>query len=100
MAVSLQYCKTPEKTPVTTIPAEDMVSYETAIKPFMVRSCRPCHKTFDTYDATKDHVKEIIRRVQLPVDDAGYMPHNSKTEALTVAEIGLLKKWMTQGMGH
>ena len=83
------------------------ISYESDLKPIMVRSCTPCHfpengrkKMFDTYEATKANIGDILTRVQLPVDDKLYMPFREKRPALSDEEIAMFKAWMKQGMGQ
>jgi uncharacterized lipoprotein YajG len=111
MAAALLFaagCKTTQKTAETVpsdIPPEDLVSYTEDIRPLMVRSCTPCHfpdkgrkKYLDTYKATRNNIKDIIARCELPVDHPDYMPFKSKKPALTTDEIATMKKWMEQGM--
>lgn len=79
------------------------VSYEQNIKPIMMQKCTPCHfpkfgkkEMLDTYDATKEHIKDIIVRVQLPEDDVKFMPFKSKKSPLTANEIEIFKNWINQ----
>lgn len=82
-----------------------MVSYATDIAPIITRSCSPCHfpaegkkEPLNTYEAVKDHVSDILTRVQLPVTDMKYMPFKGKKAPLTEAEIQLMKDWVALKM--
>ncbi len=107
-ALLMQFCKAPQHTtavPLAQIPADQVVSYEKNIMPIVVRSCSPCHfpeegnkKMLNTYEAVRDNIADIVDRVQLPADEARFMPFKSKKEPLSKSEIGELKKWMAQGM--
>lgn len=96
-AFSLQFCKT--KAPKITA-----VSYEKEVKPLLVKNCTPCHfpeqgkkKMLDTYEAARDNVTDILKRVQLDPTADGFMPFKSKKAPLTPAEIQLLKDWVATG---
>ena len=80
------------------------VSYDTDVRPLMVRSCTPCHfpeegkKTmYDTYDATRRDIKDIIARMEMDPGEKGYMPFKSKRQAMSPEEIQVFKDWMAQG---
>ena len=99
---TLQYC-TPSKKAAKSEDAT--ISYANDIKPIMERSCTPCHfpekgrvEMLDTYEKTKSHVNEIIKRVELPKDERGFMPYMSKKTPLSKAEINLFKTWLSQDM--
>ncbi|MCB0427677.1 MAG: hypothetical protein KDD20_04385 [Mangrovimonas sp.] len=86
---------------ITTGPA---VSYETDISPMMTRSCAPCHfpeegkkQPLNTLESVKEHIDDILVRVQLPESNFKYMPFKSKKPALTADEITMLKRWAGQG---
>lgn len=79
------------------------VSYANDIKPIMLQKCTPCHfpkfgrkEMLDTYDTTKEHIKDILIRVQFPKEDIKFMPFKSKKAPLTENEIELFKNWMNQ----
>lgn len=83
------------------------ISYTSDIAPIMERSCSPCHypaqngrkKPFDTYDATKKGLKDILYRVQLDEGHFRHMPKNDKPD-LTAAEIEMLKNWSKSGFAE
>jgi hypothetical protein len=98
--------------PKTTAPArQDMtkavpkVSYDTEVSALLLKSCAPCHypaqdgkkKPFDSYEAAKNNITDIIARVELPQDDPKFMPFKLKKPALTAEEIALLKNWAKGG---
>ena|SRR5690349_18515314 len=105
IAFVLQVCKSSQPTASTEPIEEVRVSYETDIKPILVGKCTPCHfpetgkkKMLDTYAAVKTDVNEILRRVKLHPEEAGFMPFKSKKPALTPEEVKLLDDWLRQGM--
>jgi len=51
---------------------------------------------FNTYDATKKNIDEIIYRIQLPVADSLSMPR--KRAKLSNDEIGKFIKWKKDGL--
>ena len=75
------------------------------IQPILLRSCEPCHfperegkvLPLDTYRSVKNHLAEMIKRVELPVDADGYMPFKSKRQALSPGEIDSLRYWARSG---
>lgn len=81
------------------------VSYSANIAPLVERSCSPCHypekggnkAALDSYEGLKAEFREVIKRVQLPEDDANFMPFKHKREALTAEEVELLKNWSKGG---
>ena len=82
-----------------------MVSYNAQIAPIMERSCSPCHypaqngskAALDSYESLKAMVSAVIARVELPDDDAKFMPFKHKKESLTQEEITLIKNWARGG---
>lgn len=103
LAFSLQFCKTSQKAIAkASIP---MVTYAKDISPIISRSCSPCHfpetgklKWLNTYEAARDNIVEILKRVQLNANDEGFMPFKHKKPGLTDGEIKLFKDWMAQKM--
>lgn len=87
--------KTPEAAPVP------KVTYAADIAPLLLNKCAPCHYPgqqgkklpIDTYEAAKQHLNEMIVRVELPQSDPKFMPFKLKKPALTAEEIELLKNW-------
>lgn len=102
---AVQSCKTTQSTAATPEPeSEPLISYAADIRPMMITSCTPCHfpengrkKMLDTHAATKETINDIVRRVELGEDEAGYMPFRSKRPALTAEQVSTLKKWAKQG---
>lgn len=100
---TLQFCKSSKK--ATSKKNEISVTYTQNIAPLLERSCTPCHfpdkgrkKMLNTFEAVKENIDDILRRVQLPETDKDYMPFKSKKPALTAEEIDLLKTWVNQKM--
>ncbi len=81
------------------------VTYIDDIVPIMKRSCSPCHypqeggkkEAFDTYASVKDHMVEILERVQLPETSLKFMPYEKKRQPLSAEEIELFKNWARGG---
>ncbi len=86
-------------------PAVPKVTYAADISPLLLGKCTPCHypaqngkkEALDTYEAAQKHINDIIARVELPQDDAKFMPFKMKKPALTPDEIALLKNWARGG---
>ena len=98
---TLQFCKSSKNA----TSKKNVISYTQNIAPIMERSCTPCHfpeegkkKMLNTFDAVKENINDILRRVQLAETDKEYMPFKSKKPALTIEEIDLLKGWVSQKM--
>ena len=99
-----------QKTTATPKPEYDgpMVSYASDIVPLMQRSCSPCHypaqegrkAPLDSYEAVKREFAELIARVQLPEDDAKFMPFKHKRESLSAEEITMLSNWAKGGFSE
>lgn len=106
--VIFQNCKPSQAaTSSVTKADEPVLSYEKDIRPFMVASCTPCHfpdggkkKMLDTHAATKTNITDIVARVEMGVEEDGYMPFKSKKPALTAEQIQMLKTWAKQGYGE
>ena len=103
VSLTLQLCQS--STGVSTQVPIKVISYEIDIKPMMLKNCTPCHfpelgkkKMLDTYEATKNNIDEILKRVQLPKDSAEFMPFKSKREPWTIEEINRMKDWVKTGM--
>ncbi|MBL7918557.1 MAG: hypothetical protein JNM96_09170, partial [Bacteroidia bacterium] len=75
------------------------------VLPILKDRCTPCHfpetgkkKMLDTYQANKDNIEEILKRIQLPKEDPLYMPFKSKKTPLNDSLIQIFKSWKLQGM--
>ena len=101
-----QYCKSSKETTKTIKKVfENPVTYTNNIKPIMLQKCTPCHfpergrkKMLNTFSSTKENIKDIMNRVQLPIGDKKFMPFKNKRPALTKEEIQLLSDWIAQSM--
>ncbi len=102
----LTYACTPRTAVSERPPAADIpvVAYAD-INSILERSCSPCHypdlkgrvTPLDNYKAVKNHLAEMIKRVELPQDQEGFMPYELKKEALSKEEILMLKNWAWGG---
>jgi nitrate/TMAO reductase-like tetraheme cytochrome c subunit len=84
-------------------PAEQTITYDAHIKPLIASRCTPCHlppdgfkKLFNTYDAAKQNIDEMIKRIQLPASDTLSMPW--KRAKLSNDEIQKFIKWKSDGL--
>ena len=100
---TFQFCKSSKK--ATSNKNEVTVTYTKNIAPLLERSCTPCHfpeqgkkKMLNTFEAVKENIDDILRRVQLTETDKDYMPFKSKKPALSAEEIDVLKTWVNQKM--
>lgn len=98
---TLQFCKSSQKA----TSKKNVISYTQNIAPIIENSCTPCHfpeqgkkKMLNTYDAVKENIEDILRRVQLADTDKEFMPFKSKKPALSNEQIELLKGWVKQKM--
>lgn len=103
----VQSCKviSPAAETTSTTTTNTSVTYANDLLPIMQRSCTPCHfpqqgqkKMLNTYQATKENAKEILTRIQLPVDNLDFMPFKSKRTPLTDQEIKMFEDWVANGM--
>lgn len=101
------YCTSAQSSTLTEaqLKSGDYVSYDKDLYPIMQRSCTPCHfpergrkQMLDSYDNTKDFIKDIIARISLPEDNDKYMPFKKKRQGLSSDEVQLFKTWLAQGM--
>jgi hypothetical protein len=84
------------------------VSYAATVKPLIEKSCAPCHipskggnkADFDSYDASKKWIGDMITRVHLDPTDKKFMPFQSKKPPLTAEEIAVLENWQKSGLGE
>lgn len=106
VSFTMQFCKSGYKAVEKTGEKqfENPVTYTANIAPIMEMKCTPCHypekgkkKLLDTYTATRNNAVDILKRVEMPATEEGFMPFKSKKEPLTAEEIQLLKDWIAQG---
>ena len=108
LLIGLAACS-PKTTPAASAEPEEYtgpkVSYASDISPLLERSCSPCHYPnnkgkklpLDSYAAVKDHLAEMLERVQLPKDHIKFMPYEHKKQDLSMEEIEMLKNWARGG---
>ena len=100
----LPYCTTTKKAAGDANKSAPTISYSKDIAPIMVERCSPCHfpggkkKFLDTHAAVSSQIDDILRRVQLPADSAGFMPFKSKKEPLSDSLIQVIALWKAQEM--
>jgi hypothetical protein len=100
IAVALTYCNSSKKA-AAAIPK---LSYDNNIHAMVTTKCTPCHVPskggnklpLDTYDAAKNHIDEIISRIELHPGDKGYMPF--KKPRLSDSAINVFKQWKADGL--
>jgi len=93
-----------QKNSASKTPKVIATTYTTDVMPLIQAKCSPCHlpskggrkASFETYDAAKKYSADILARIQLNPTDRGFMPF--KNEKLSADEIGLVKKWIDQGL--
>ncbi|MEO7310890.1 MAG: hypothetical protein ABIX01_10870 [Chitinophagaceae bacterium] len=95
-----QFCG-PRKNAQVAVPK---LTYEHDVQPLIATKCTPCHipprgnkKPYATYDAAKEDIDEMIRRVQLNPTDRGFMPFK-KMEKLPDSVIHVLVQWKADGL--
>lgn len=82
-----------------------LVSYKKDVVPVLQTSCTPCHfppkgrkEPLDSYEAVKNQISEIIKRVKLPKEHRKFMPYESKKPVLNDSLIAVLDTWKKQNM--
>ncbi len=80
-----------------------MLTYTTNVQPTIVANCSPCHippkgfkKAYDTYNAVRGDIDEIMRRINLNPGDKGFMPF--KHAKLNDSIINIFSQWKTDGL--
>src|SRR5688572_28347213 len=100
----LPFCTTTKKTTGDKKLTEPSVSYTHDVAPILQERCSPCHypggkkKFLDTYAAVSGQIDDILYRVQLPADSAGFMPFKSKKPPLSDSLIQVIQLWKSQQM--
>lgn len=82
------------------------LSYATDIQPLMATKCTPCHfpdkggkmESLNSYTAVKDHIDDILRRIQLNPGEKGYMP--MKKPKLSDSTINVFRQWKADGLAE
>lgn len=81
-------------------------TYDNHVQAVVVGKCAPCHfpdkggnkLALNTYDAVKNNIDDIIRRIELNPGDRGYMPF--KKPKLHADTIAIFKQWKEEGMAQ
>lgn len=101
IVINLAFCTTKEKV----VKEASKISFEKDVLPILKDRCTPCHfpetgkkKMLDTYQANRDNIDEIIKRIQLSKEDPLYMPFKSKKTPLNDSLIQVFKNWKQQGL--
>ncbi len=78
-------------------------TFERNIKPLITTKCAPCHtqggdrnNKWDNYNNFKTQITGVMGRVRKEPNDPLFMPKNGIK--LTKEEIGLLNKWIDDGL--
>ena len=74
------------------------VSFASEIKPILNGNCTGCHSNYSDYTSTKNDVDKILNRIQRQPGSTGFMPQGG--QALTAAQIELIKKWKADGLAN
>jgi hypothetical protein len=98
------YCNSAKKATGSSAAATPTVFFDTDVKPLIEAKCTPCHvpskggrkEALDTYDGAKDHISDVIRRIEMNPDEKGFMPF--KHPKLSETEINIFRKWKAEGM--
>jgi hypothetical protein len=98
------YCSPGRKTASAPVVTNPLWAYNTDVQPLVEAKCSPCHipskggnkEDLHTYTSVKEHIDDIIRRVQLNPGDKGYMP--LKHPKLSDSAIKVFKSWKANGM--
>lgn len=96
-----QNCKSAKNT----YKAPTTLTYSKDIVPILQTSCTPCHfppegrkEALNSYEAVRDNIAGIIKRVKLQHDNKKFMPLRSKKPPLDDRLISVLETWQSQGM--
>jgi uncharacterized membrane protein len=107
IAISCTKKVTPSKTNEAAVsPPKVTVTYAANIKTLIQAKCTPCHipakggfkAAFDTYDAAKKYIDDMIRRIQLDPTQKDYMPF--KFPKLSTEDVEVFKKWKEAGLAE
>ena len=93
------YCSSSKKAAKTT-----PLTYDANLMAVISEKCTPCHipekggkvKPYNTYEAVRADIDEIIRRISLNPGEKGFMPF--KREKLSDSTIAVFTKWKEDGL--
>ena len=98
MVVFFQFCSSTKKLQTTPPP----LSYESNVLPVILANCSPCHipekgnkEPLNTYAAAKEHIDDILVRIQKNPDEKGFMPF--KHPKLPDSTIQVFVQWKNEG---
>jgi hypothetical protein len=81
------------------------ITYQANVQPIIAGNCTPCHfppqgnkKPYNTYEAVKRDIDEILNRVQKNPGDRGFMP--ARHPKLADSTIQVLAQWKNSGMAE
>ena len=80
----------------------DSITYTDNIQHIMTARCSPCHmptgnkEQLNTFATVRDHIDEIITRIQLNPGEKGFMP--MRHPKLSADTINLFVQWKAQGL--
>ena len=97
-AFLFQYCSSAKKAQKT-----QLVTYDAHVASLVTTHCSPCHippkgnkEPLHTYAAAKEHVDEMIARIQKSPGEKGFMPF--KHPKLSDSTIQVFVQWKTDGL--
>ncbi|UMQ44085.1 hypothetical protein MKS83_10350 [Chryseobacterium sp. Y16C] len=84
-------------------PIVEKVTYNKDVKPLIDANCIVCHSAggsasfqpWTSYTQVKNHIDNILDRIQRPVGDPQKMPQGG---ALSQSQINIFIKWKTDGL--
>jgi hypothetical protein len=82
------------------------LSYATDVQPMIATKCTPCHipekggkvESLNNYTAVKNHIDDILRRIELNPGQKGFMP--MKKPKLSDSAIAVFRQWKADGLGE
>ncbi len=81
------------------------VSYAKDVAPIIRNSCTPCHfppdgrkEALNTYEAMKENIDGVLKRIKLPHDDRKFMPKGKDALIVSDSLIVVLENWQKQNM--
>src|SRR5688500_15630820 len=88
----------------TTTDTTPKLTYESHLSSVIMSNCSPCHipakggnkKAYDNYANVKTDIDEMIRRMELPPTEKGFMPF--RKAKLPDSTIAVFKQWRTDGV--
>ncbi|HET9056927.1 MAG TPA: hypothetical protein VFN30_08790 [Chitinophagaceae bacterium] len=100
MLFLLSYCSSSKRASAK----RPLLTYDANLALVINENCVPCHipakggnkKPFNTYEAVRIDIDEMIRRISLNPGDKGYMPF--KRPKLADSVINIFKQWKEDGL--